>query len=100
MKQKQKFELDPVITSEGTSPPISHCLVLRWDVPDEEQLAGVFSEALTDSGPCSPPQWSVSGQVVTPGGQAGSSRRPLTFHSSTQLLSKGGAEELLLLAGQ
>lgn len=72
---------------------------LRWDVPDEEQLAEAFSAASRKSG-CSGPPWSCSGQVDLPGGSPGSPGRALSIHMSTQLMCEGKTKELLLLAGE
>lgn len=72
---------------------------LRQDVPDDELLAGVFSEASRDSGPCSPPPWALSGRVDVPGFPPGSSKRALGVHLSTQLMSEGKTKELLFLTG-
>ena len=80
------------------SPLTLHC-GLRQDVPDDELLAGLFSEASRDSGPCSPPSWAISGRVDVPGRSRGSSKRSLSVHLSTQLLSEGKTKELLFLMG-
>uniref|UniRef100_A0A673B528 Protection of telomeres protein 1 n=1 Tax=Sphaeramia orbicularis TaxID=375764 RepID=A0A673B528_9TELE len=69
------------------------------DIPDDDLLTGVFSEASVDSGPCSPPQWALSGQVDLPADSPGSTIRPLTVHLSTQLLSEGKTRQLLFLMG-
>ncbi|XP_039989780.1 protection of telomeres protein 1 [Xiphias gladius] len=69
------------------------------DIPDDELLAGLFSEASRESRPCSPPPWSLSGQVDIPGGSPGSPHRTLSVHLSTQLMSEGKTKELLFLMG-
>ncbi|XP_076590016.1 protection of telomeres protein 1 isoform X1 [Chaetodon auriga] len=69
------------------------------DVPDDELVAGLFSEASRDSGPCSPPPWTLSGQVDVPGDPPGSSKRALGVHLSTQLMSEGKTKELVFLRG-
>lgn len=72
---------------------------LRQDVPDDELVAGLFSEASGDSGPCTPPAWALSGRVNIPGGSSGSSKRALGVHLSTQLMSEGKTKELIFLMG-
>ncbi|XP_040895129.1 protection of telomeres protein 1 [Toxotes jaculatrix] len=69
------------------------------DFPDDEQVAGLFSEASRDSAPCSPPPWSLSGRVDVPGGSVGSSNRALCVYLSTQLMSEGKTKELIFLMG-
>ncbi|XP_071314595.1 protection of telomeres protein 1 isoform X2 [Trachinotus anak] len=69
------------------------------DIPDDELVAGLFSEASRDSGPCSPPPWSLSGQVDVLRDSPGSVNRALTVHLSSQLLSEGKTKELLFLMG-
>ncbi|KAJ4921597.1 hypothetical protein JOQ06_022399, partial [Pogonophryne albipinna] len=72
----------------------SKCSTLQ-EVPDDEMLAGLFSEASRDSGPFSPPAWAVSGQVNVPGNPPGSKTRTLGVHLSTEFMSK----QLLFLMG-
>lgn len=62
-------------------------------------MAGLFSEASRDSGPCSPPPWALSGQVDVPGDSPGPSGRALGVHLSTQLMSEGKTKELIFLMG-
>nr|XP_046250001.1 protection of telomeres protein 1 isoform X2 [Scatophagus argus] len=69
------------------------------DIPDDELVAGLFSEASRDSGPCSPPPWALTGQVDVPGESPGSSTRALSVHLSTQLMSEGKTKELIFLTG-
>ncbi|XP_070763794.1 protection of telomeres protein 1 [Enoplosus armatus] len=69
------------------------------DVPDDELLAGLFSEASRDSGPYSPPPWALSGRVDVPGDSPGSPNRALSVHLSTQLMSEGKTRELIFLMG-
>lgn len=73
---------------------------LRQDIPDDELLAAIFSEASRDSRPCSPPPWAVSGQVEVPSVPLGSSKRALSVHLSTQLMSEGKTKELIFLSGK
>ncbi|XP_069018523.1 protection of telomeres protein 1 [Embiotoca jacksoni] len=65
------------------------------DVPDDELLAQIFSEASRDSAPCSPPPWALYGQVDFPG----SPNRELSIHLSTQLMCEGKTKELIFLRG-
>ncbi|XP_054476150.1 protection of telomeres protein 1 [Anoplopoma fimbria] len=76
----------------------SKCTTMQ-DVPDDELVAGVFSEASKDSGPCSPPPWALSGRVVVSGGSPSSPRRAVSVHMSTQLLCEDKTRELLFLMG-
>ncbi|XP_035499000.1 protection of telomeres protein 1 [Scophthalmus maximus] len=69
------------------------------DIPDDEQVAALFSEASRDSGPCSPPPWLLSGWVDIPGDSPGSQNRALSVHLSAQLLSEGKTKELIFLMG-
>ncbi|XP_053175334.1 protection of telomeres protein 1 [Scomber japonicus] len=64
------------------------------EVPDDELLAGLFSEACRDSEPCTSPQWMLSGQIDLP-----SPPRALGLHLSSHLLYEGKATELLFLRG-
>ncbi|XP_041794905.1 protection of telomeres protein 1 isoform X2 [Chelmon rostratus] len=76
----------------------SKCTSMQ-DVPDDELVAGLFSEASRDSRPCGLPPWALSGQVDVPGDSPGSSTRALGVHLSTQLMSEGKTKELIFLAG-
>ncbi|KAM7415355.1 hypothetical protein PAMA_019942 [Pampus argenteus] len=69
------------------------------DVPDEELVAGIFSETSGDSGPCSTPLWALSGQVEVPGDSLASPTRAVSVHLSTQLMYEGKTKELLFLMG-
>ncbi|KAI3370962.1 hypothetical protein L3Q82_023610, partial [Scortum barcoo] len=76
----------------------SKCTSMQ-DVPDDELVAGLFSEASWDSGPCSVPPWMLSGRVDVPGDPPGSPNRALNVHLSTQLVSEGKSKELIFLMG-
>uniref|UniRef100_A0AAQ6IEX2 Protection of telomeres protein 1 n=1 Tax=Anabas testudineus TaxID=64144 RepID=A0AAQ6IEX2_ANATE len=76
----------------------SKCTSMQ-DVPDDELVAGLFSEASKDSGPCSPPPWVLSGRVDVPGDSLGSLKRALHIHLSSQLISEGKTKELIYLMG-
>ncbi|GAA6227664.1 protection of telomeres protein 1 [Lates japonicus] len=65
------------------------------EVPDDDLVSGLFSEASRVYEPYSPPPWSVSGRVDVPG----DSKRALNVHLSTQLLSEGRTKELIFLMG-
>ncbi|KAK2842779.1 hypothetical protein Q5P01_012979 [Channa striata] len=69
------------------------------EVPDDELVAGVFSEASRDPGACSPPPWALSGHVDVPGESPGSPERSLGIHLSSQLMSEGKTKELIFLMG-
>ncbi|KAM7003177.1 protection of telomeres protein 1 isoform 1-T1 [Tautogolabrus adspersus] len=73
----------------------SKCTTMQ-EVPDDEVVAGLFSKASRDSGPCNPPSWALSGQVDAPGD---SPNRALGVHLSTQLISEGKSKELVFLRG-
>lgn len=73
------------------------CSDLRQDVPDDELLAGIFSEASRTSAPCSPPPWALSGQAAVP---LASSRRTLSIHLSTHLVCQCKPKELLFVMGK
>lgn len=71
---------------------------LRQDVPDDELVASIFSEASRDSAPCSPPPWALSGRVsveVSPG----SAKRTVGVHLSKQLLCQGKTKQLIFVTG-
>ncbi|XP_068595795.1 protection of telomeres protein 1 [Brachionichthys hirsutus] len=74
------------------------CLSMQ-DVPDDEQVAAVFSEASRDSGRCSPPPWMVSGQVGIPAASQGSWKREPSVHLSRTLLCESKAKALLFIMG-
>ncbi|XP_049429410.1 LOW QUALITY PROTEIN: protection of telomeres protein 1 [Epinephelus fuscoguttatus] len=76
----------------------SKCTSMQ-DVPDDELVAGLFSEASRDSGPCSPPPWALSGQVTVAGDFPGSPKRALSVHLSTQLISEDKTKDLIYLMG-
>lgn len=69
------------------------------DVPDDELVAGLFSEASGDSGPYSPPPWALSGRVDVPGESPRSPNRTLSVHLSTQLMSEGKTKDLIFVMG-
>uniref|UniRef100_A0A8C5HC73 Protection of telomeres protein 1 n=1 Tax=Gouania willdenowi TaxID=441366 RepID=A0A8C5HC73_GOUWI len=76
----------------------SKCSSLQ-DVPDDEVVNRVFSEASRNAELCSPPSWALSGKVNLPGISHGSSNRTLHIHSSSELLSEGKAKELIYIMG-
>lgn len=73
--------------------------LVRWDVPDDEQLAAVFSAASRKSR-CSGPPWTCSRKADLPGGSPDSPPRTLSIHLSTQLVCEGKTKELLLVEGE
>ncbi|KAF7666910.1 hypothetical protein LDENG_00088390 [Lucifuga dentata] len=70
-----------------------------WDIPDDELVACVFSEAFRDSPPCRPPAWALSGQVDVSSDSHGTSSRTLNLYLSTQLMSENKTKQLLFLQG-
>ncbi|XP_045897757.1 protection of telomeres protein 1-like, partial [Micropterus dolomieu] len=76
----------------------SKCISMH-DVPDDELVAGLFSEASGDSGPYSPPPWALSGRVDVPGESPRSPNRTLSVHLSTQLMSEGKTKDLIFVMG-
>lgn len=74
------------------------CLTMQ-DIPDEEHVAAVFSEASRDTRPCSAPVWALSGQVDLPANAAGPSNRALSLYLSSQLTSEGKNKQLIFLKG-
>ncbi|CAK6974682.1 protection of telomeres protein 1 isoform X1 [Scomber scombrus] len=71
----------------------SKCSTMQ-EVPDDELLAGLFSEACRDSEPCTPPPWMLSGQV-----DLASPPRALSVHLSSHLLYESKATELIFIKG-
>lgn len=62
-------------------------------------MESIFSEASKDCGPCSPPPWTLSGQVSLPRHPPGPSNRALTVYLLTQLMSEGKIKDVILLMG-
>ncbi|KAM8891055.1 protection of telomeres protein 1 isoform 1-T3 [Spinachia spinachia] len=69
------------------------------DVPDDELVASLFSEASKEPGPCRPPAWALSGQVLVPGDSAASPGRSLSVLLSTDFLCEDTKRELIFLSG-
>ncbi|XP_007573339.1 protection of telomeres protein 1 isoform X1 [Poecilia latipinna] len=69
------------------------------DVPDEELLAGIFSEATRRPAACAPPPWALSGQVDLPGDASASQQHSPSVHLSTKLMTEGKTEQLIFLMG-
>ncbi|XP_037624158.1 protection of telomeres protein 1 [Sebastes umbrosus] len=76
----------------------SKCTSMQ-EVPDDELVARLFSEASQDSGPCSLPPWALSGRVVVPGDSPRSPKRALSVHLSTKLMCEDKTKELIFLMG-
>uniref|UniRef100_A0A8C2WJ91 Protection of telomeres protein 1 n=1 Tax=Cyclopterus lumpus TaxID=8103 RepID=A0A8C2WJ91_CYCLU len=53
------------------------------DVPNDELVARLFSEASEDPAPCSPPAWALSGRVAIPGERPAPPTRAVGVHLST-----------------
>lgn len=69
----------------------------RQEIPDDELVASLFSEASKDSGrPCSPPPWVISGSIDVPGDPL---RRALHVYLPSQLTYEGKNKELMFLMG-
>lgn len=69
---------------------------LRQDVPDDELLETIFSQASRNPVPCDPPPWALSGTVRLPGGP---SKRTLGVHMSKQLVCEGKTKQLIFITG-
>ncbi|XP_034390276.1 protection of telomeres protein 1 isoform X2 [Cyclopterus lumpus] len=69
------------------------------DVPNDELVARLFSEASEDPAPCSPPAWALSGRVAIPGERPAPPTRAVGVHLSTRLLGEDRPKELLFLSG-
>ncbi|XP_072242571.1 protection of telomeres protein 1 isoform X1 [Leuresthes tenuis] len=76
----------------------SRCTIIQ-DVPDEELVAGIFSEAYKDSEACSAPAWALSGSIDLPRDSPGCPQRAVSTHLSTQLMTEGKTKELIFLMG-
>lgn len=70
------------------------------DVPDDEAVAGIFSEASWHSESCRPPPWLQSGYVYRPGGSLASLDRALGVYLCTQLVAEETAKDLIFLQGK
>uniref|UniRef100_A0A3P9K678 Protection of telomeres protein 1 n=2 Tax=Oryzias latipes TaxID=8090 RepID=A0A3P9K678_ORYLA len=69
------------------------------EIPDDERVASIFSEACKNSEDCSLPPWALSGSIKLPLPPSGASQRTLRVHLSTQLKAEGKANELLFITG-
>ncbi|XP_043981601.1 protection of telomeres protein 1-like isoform X2 [Gambusia affinis] len=69
------------------------------DVPDEELLAGIFSEATRHHTACILPPWALSGHVDLPGDASASQQHSPSVHLSTKLMTEGKTEKLIFLMG-
>ncbi|XP_038132710.1 protection of telomeres protein 1 isoform X2 [Cyprinodon tularosa] len=72
----------------------SRCSSIR-DIPDDEELALIFSEASKRSEAYSPPEWALSGELSLPGDASGSP----SVHLSTELMNEGQQDQLIFLKG-
>ncbi|XP_061578168.1 protection of telomeres protein 1 [Cololabis saira] len=66
------------------------------EIPDDELVADVFSEASKRSESCTPPWWALRGNVNLPGD---SPDRTLSIYLPTHLVTEGKTKELLFLMG-
>ncbi|TNN33583.1 Protection of telomeres protein 1 [Liparis tanakae] len=72
----------------------------RRDVPNDELVARLFSEAAAAApGPGAPPAWALSGRVPVPAERPASPPRAVGVHLSTRLLGEDRPTELLFLSG-
>ncbi|KAM6926549.1 protection of telomeres protein 1 isoform 1-T2 [Lycodopsis pacificus] len=76
----------------------SKCTTMQ-DVPDDELVAGLFSEASQDSEPCIFPPWALSGRVDGSGNSPTFPKRSPSVHLSTKLMFVNKPRELLFLMG-
>lgn len=63
------------------------------EIPDEDHVAGVFSKASQEGGPCTAPDWALHGQVDLPADRA------LSLYLTSQLLFEGKNKQLIFLRG-
>ncbi|KAF6717712.1 Protection of telomeres protein 1 [Oryzias melastigma] len=66
------------------------------DIPDDELLATIFSDASKNSENCSLPKWAVPGRIELP---SGSTKRAVRFYVSPRLKEEGKPRELLFIRG-
>ncbi|XP_054878707.1 protection of telomeres protein 1 isoform X2 [Poeciliopsis prolifica] len=74
------------------------CFTIQ-DIPDDELLAGIFSEATRRPTACTPPPWALSGHVDLPGDASASQQHSTSVHLSTKLMTEGKTEQLIFLMG-
>ncbi|XP_077938095.1 protection of telomeres protein 1 isoform X3 [Gasterosteus aculeatus] len=89
---------EPVRLHQALKLYCSKCSSMQ-DVPDDELVASLFSEASKDPEPCCPPPWALSGQVLVPGESVASPGRSLSVLLSTDFLCEDTKRELIFLAG-
>ncbi|XP_008302733.1 protection of telomeres protein 1 [Stegastes partitus] len=76
----------------------SKCTSMQ-EIPDDDLVRGIFSEASSDSEPFSAPPWALSGQVNLATNSPGTPDRALRVHLSTELMAEGKTKELIFLMG-
>lgn len=69
---------------------------LRQDIPDEELVENLFSQASRNPVPCDTPPWALSGTVRPPPGPL---KRTFSIHMSKQLVSEGKTTQLIFIMG-
>lgn len=74
----------------------SKCTSLQ-EIPDDELVAGIFSEASSDYEPCNAPPWALLSAFLTD--SPGSPDRALTLLLPRQLMSEVKTKELIFLMG-
>ncbi|KAM9377163.1 protection of telomeres protein 1 isoform 2-T2 [Pholidichthys leucotaenia] len=65
------------------------------DVPDDEDVSGIFCAGSLDSEPISPPPWTLCGLVDA----SGDPRRTVSVLLSSELVSEGKTRELIFISG-
>lgn len=68
----------------------------RQDVPDDERLRDIFSQASRKAGRCAPLPWALSGTARLP---PTSLKRTLGVHVSKRLIYGGKGRQLLFIMG-
>ncbi|CAG5957540.1 unnamed protein product [Menidia menidia] len=94
----QLVSFEPRRLSQALKLFCSKCASIE-DVPDEDQVAAVFSESCRHSEVCSPPPWALSGYIDIPADSPGSRDRALSVYLSTELLIRGKTKDLVFLMG-
>ncbi|KAK5621465.1 hypothetical protein CRENBAI_005049 [Crenichthys baileyi] len=76
----------------------SRCTSIQ-DIPDDELVAAIFSEASKCSEAYSPPPWALSGHVDLAGDTSGAQQLSRSVHISTKLMTEGKTDQLIFLMG-
>lgn len=73
---------------------------LSQDIPDDDLVAGIFSEASRRSEACRPPSWLLSGQVNLPKESSLSLSRVLGVYMCTDSIMEKNTNDLMFLEGK